>query len=328
VPPASSDHTIGMPAASSERATKVPAATSERATEVPARSSDQPTQTPPPSTPPSMHEPPRWLAAPVVLFFALFLLYPALYAIKLAVTDPLTGRVPVPDNFVALGSDALFWRALAGNVVLPLASVALELIAGLTLALFLHERFPGRRALRAIVIIPLALPEVVFLTMMRSIFAPRGYANAALAAIGLGQIQWLAPGSIMTMATVVLVDAWHVTPIVFLMLLAGLASMPEQIHEAALLDGARGWSRFRHITLPWLRPVILSAVLLRGLDALRMFATPLVLAGVEGAPVLSTYAYHQWSDYGNEPAAAAASMLLAMMSVALTIPLLRRRMVA
>ena len=266
------------------------------------------------------------LAAPMLLYFAAFLLYPAIYAIILAFTDPLTGRAPVTENFSMMWSDALFWRALAGNIVLPAASVALELATGLALALFLHQRFRGRRLLRAVVIVPLALPEVVFLTMMRSIFAPRGYANAVLASMGVGEVAWLAPGSAAAYATIVVVDAWHVTPVVFLMLLSGLASMPERMHEAALLDGARGWARFRHITLPWLRPVIVAAVLLRGLDALRMFATPLVLAGVEGAPVLSTYAYHHWSDYGSEPAAAAASMLLAVLSVTLAVPLLRRRL--
>jgi ABC-type Fe3+ transport system permease subunit len=78
------------------------------------------------------------------------------------------------------------------------------------------------------------------------------------------------------------------------------------------------------VTLPLLRPALVAAVLLRGLDALRMFATPLVLAGVEGAPMLSTYAFHQWSDYGNDAPAAAAAAVLACLSVALTLPLLRR----
>jgi ABC-type sugar transport system permease subunit len=127
------------------------------------------------------------------------------------------------------------------------------------------------------------------------------------------------------MLTVVAVDAWHVTPVVFLMLLAALASIPDEIGEAARLDGAGGVARFAFVTLPLLRPALLAAVLLRGLDALRMFATPLVLTGVEGVPVLSTYAYHQWSDYGNDGAAAAAATLLALLSVTLTVPLLRRR---
>jgi ABC-type sugar transport system permease subunit len=169
------------------------------------------------------------------------------------------------------------------------------------------------------------LPEIVFLTIMRYVFASRGYANGALAALGVPPVEWLLPGHALTFATVVLVDAWHVTPVVFLMLLAALTAIPEGILEAAKLDGARFWSRLRFIILPLLWPALVAAVLLRGVDALRVFATPLVLTGVEGVPVLSTYAYHQWSDYGNDGAAAAAAALLAVLSVLLTIPLLRRR---
>ena len=122
-----------------------------------------------------------------------------------------------------------------------------------------------------------------------------------------------------------MVDAWHVTPVVFLMLLAGLSAIPDEIEEAARLDGAGRLARLRFITLPLLRPAMLAAVLLRGLDALRIFATPLVLTGVEGVPVLSTYAYHQWSDYGNDAAAAAAATTLAVLSLLVCLPLLRRR---
>src|SRR5262249_38709281 len=115
------------------------------------------------------------------------------------------------------------------------------------------------------------------------------------------------------------------TPVVFLMLLAALAAIPSSIYEAASLDGAGAWARFRTLTLPLLWPALIAAALLRGLDAIRIFAAPLVLAGVEGAPVLSTYAFHQWSDYGDDGAAAAASLALAVISVALAVPLLRRR---
>lgn len=270
----------------------------------------------------------RWrdvLAAPVLLYFAIFLVYPTLYAVKLAFTDTLTQSFPSLENFRLLWRDQLFWQAVFGNVVIPILSVVVELIAGLLLAVFLATRFPGRRLLRAVVIVPFALPEIVFLTMMRYVFAPRGYANAALLAVGAGPVDWLLPGRMVTFLTVVAVDAWHVTPVVFLMLLAALTAIPEEIAEAAQLDGARGLSRFFFITLPLLRPALMAAVILRGLDALRVFATPLVLTGVEGVPVLSTYAYHQWSDYGNDGAAAAAASILALLSVVLTVPLLRRQ---
>jgi len=265
------------------------------------------------------------LLAPVVLFLALFLVYPIAYASKLAFTDPLNGHFPSLANFAVLAHDDLFWRAVRNNALLPFLSVIVEIALGLALALFLSERFRGRRLLRMVVVLPFALPEIVVLTMMRYVFAPRGYANAALLAAGLPAVDWLRPGQPLALATVVLVDAWHVTPVVFLMLLAGLSAIPDEIEEAARLDGAGRLARLRFITLPLLRPAILAAVLLRGVDALRIFATPLVLTGVEGVPVLSTYAYHQWSDYGNDAAAAAASTTLAVLSLLVCLPLLRRR---
>jgi ABC-type sugar transport system permease subunit len=254
----------------------------------------------------------------------IFLAYPTVAAIVLAFTDPLSGDFPALANFRLLADDALFWQALRVNLLIPIASVALELAAGLALALLLAARFPGRRLIRAIVVLPFALPEIVFLTIMRYLFAPRGYVNAALATAGVAPVDWLLPGHWLTFATIVCVDAWHVTPVVFLMLLAALSAIPAEIDEAARLDGGSAWSRFVWITLPLLRPALLAAVLLRGADALRIFATPLMLSGVEGAPVLSTYAFHQWSDYGNDHAAAAAATVLACLSVALTVPFLRR----
>ncbi|MEO8601703.1 MAG: sugar ABC transporter permease [bacterium] len=268
----------------------------------------------------------RWfLVAPMVALLATLLAYPVLYAVRLAFTDPLTGHFPSLVNYAQLGRDALFWRAVRNNALLPLASVVVELVVGLALALFLSRRFPGRAALRALVVIPFALPEIVVLTIMRYIFVRRGYANAALAAVGWPALDWLTPGSALAWITVVLVDAWHVTPVMFLILLAALAGIPAEIGEAAQLDGAGPLARFRYMTLPLLRPALLAAVLLRGVDALRIFATPLVLTGVEGVPVLSSYAYHQWSDYGNDAAAAAAALVLALASVALSVPLLRLR---
>lgn len=266
--------------------------------------------------------------APLLAFLAVFLVYPTVHAVGMAFTDSTSGGFPSLENFRVLWRDDLFWRAVVGNVVLPIASVAIELVMGLGLALLLTQRFRGRRALRAIVILPFAIPEIVFLTVLRYVFAPRGYANAVLDHVGAGPFDWLSPGSTLAYGTVVLADAWHVTPVVFLVLLAALTAIPEDIGEAARLDGAGVVARFRRITLPLLMPAIVAAVLLRGLDALRMFATPLVLTGVEGVPVLSSYAYHQWSDYGDDGAAAAAAMLLALLSLCLSAPLLRRRVEA
>jgi ABC-type sugar transport system permease subunit len=268
------------------------------------------------------------LVAPLLAAVLVFLVYPMAYAVMLALTDPLSGAFPSLVNFTQLAGDPLFWQATRNNLLLPVASVAVELIAGLALALFLTLRFPGHAALRTLVVLPFAVPEIVVLTIMRYIFAQRGYANAALGALGLAPRDWLLPGNPLAWVTVVLVDAWHVTPVVFLILLAGLTTIPGELREAAQLDGAGAWARLRLITLPLLRPAVLAAVLLRGVDALRIFATPLVLTGPEGVPVLSTYAYQQWADYGNEALAAAAAGALALGSVVLSMPLLRARSAA
>src|SRR5262245_8725289 len=271
---------------------------------------------------------PRWLlAVPLVAYLALLLVYPTAYAVRLAFTDTTDGAFPTLENFRLLRADALFWRALAGNLLLPAAIVAVELVSGLALALLLAARLPARRLLRAVVVIPFALPEIVFLTIMRWVFARHGYANALLAAGGIGPVDWLLPGRPLAYLTVGLVDAWHTTPIAFLLLLAGLAAIPEHVAEAARLDGATGFRLLAHVTLPLLKPTLVAVVLLRGLDALRLFATPLVLTGTEGVPVLSTFAYHQWSDYGNDGLAAATAGVLALISVVASLPLLRRETV-
>jgi ABC-type sugar transport system permease subunit len=265
------------------------------------------------------------LAAPLVLYLAVFLVYPMGEAIRLAFTDSISGAFPSLESFRTIGDDRLFWNALLVNLVLPLVAVGLEVVAGLALALLLAERLPARRFLRAAVLLPFALPEIVFLTMLRNVLTPRGYLSGALVAVGAGPIDVLAPGSAASFVSVAVVDAWRTTPIVFLILLGALAAIPPEISQAARVDGANAWQRFRWITLPLLRPALVAAVLLRGLDALRIFAAPLVLTGVEGVPVLSTYTYHQWSDYGDDGAAAAASVVLAIVCVLASVPLLRRR---
>ena len=265
------------------------------------------------------------LSAPLLLYLAALLASPIAVASRLAVTDPVTGAVPSLASFRAIAGDPLFRRALVGNAIVPVATVALEVIAALALAVLLSRRLPGRRLVRAAVVIPFALPEIVFLTIVRSMLAEHGYANGVLVASGAPAVDFLAPGSAAAYASVIVVDAWRTTPIAFLILLGALAAMPAEIAQAAELDGASAWRRFRWITLPLLRPTLWAILLLRGLDALRIFATPLILTGVEGVPVLSTYAFHQWTDQGDDGQAAAAAGVLALLAVAASVPLLRRR---
>lgn len=268
---------------------------------------------------------PWFLAVPLVAYLAVFLVYPMGEALALAFRDSVSGDFPSFASFRTIEDDGLFWRALVVNIVLPALAVLLELVCGLGLALLLSGRLPARRFLRAAVLLPFALPEIVFLTVVRHLVTPRGYVNGALASLGVDPIDMLAPGTAAAFLSVTLADVWRTTPIVFLILLGALAAIPVELLQAARVDGGSGWRRFWHVTLPLLRPAIVAAVLLRGLDALRIFAAPLVLTGVEGVPVLSTYAYHQWADYGDDGAAAATSLVLAALCLGASLPLLRHR---
>ncbi|MDG2304881.1 MAG: sugar ABC transporter permease [Candidatus Binatia bacterium] len=268
------------------------------------------------------------LAVPLLVYLAVFLVYPMGEAVRLAFTDSVSGSFPSLASFRILADDRLFRDALVVNLLLPMVAVALEVVAGLGLALLLAERLPARRLLRAAVLLPFALPEIVFLTILRNVLTPRGYLNGAFAMVGVAPVDLLSPGTASSFVSVAFVDAWRTTPVVFLILLGALAALPAEIGQAARVDGASSWRRFWHVTLPLLRPALVAAILLRGLDALRLFAAPLVLTGVEGVPVLSTYAYHQWSDYGDDGAAAAASVVLALLCLLASAPLLRRRVTA
>jgi ABC-type sugar transport system permease subunit len=169
------------------------------------------------------------------------------------------------------------------------------------------------------ILLPFLIPEIVFLSVARYILLPRGYLNGALLAFGFNGVGWLNPGSWLALLSVIVVDAWHVTPVVTLLLLGGLQTIPAELYEAARLDGAGTFARLRHVTLPFLKPAMFAALLLRGVDALRIFSTVLVLTGAEGAPVLSTYAYQLWSDALEPHIAMAASVMLALLITLLSL---------
>ncbi|HKV54680.1 MAG TPA: sugar ABC transporter permease [Candidatus Binataceae bacterium] len=264
-----------------------------------------------------------FVALPVAFMTALLLL-PALQGLALSFNS--NGRLSL-SNYAALGHDPMFWRALANNLIVPGASLALELAVGLALALFLSARRRPGAVVEIAAILPFAIPEIVLLALARFILIPRGYLNGALALAGIGPLGWLHPGSALALFTVIVVDAWHVTPVVMLILMAGLETIPREVYDAALLDGAGPMATFRHVTLPLLTPAIAGALVLRGVDALRIFSTTLVLTGAEGVPVLSTYAYQMWSDAQRPHLAMAASAVLALLITAIgaaALPLARR----
>ena len=204
---------------------------------------------------------------------------------------------------------------------MALLSLALEFSIGLAVALTLNARFRFRGFVRTLVLVPLGVPTIVSGAVMLLIFSRSGYLNSVLFwvsdAVGLlpgidwdfTPLAWTVSGGWRTLFTIAVADMWKVLPVITLIFLAGLQSIPEDVYEAAVVDGTTKWQRFSRITLPMLVPFITMAVILRAIDAFRIFELALVLAGrIE--PVLSTYIAERYLPPTNDPFTAAAGAVV------------------
>jgi multiple sugar transport system permease protein len=257
------------------------------------------------------------LVSPTALVLVLVIGYPIIAAVinstyGSAGLDPETGFISDTAPFVGLKNytDALtgarFWNAFWNTSFFAATSVFLETVIGTAMALVMHRAMRGRGVVRAAILVPWAIPTVVSALLWRWIFNAEGIANSLL-----GQhILWTAEGAA-GQATIIIADVWKTAPFIGLLVLAGLQIIPEEVFEAAKVDGANAWRRFVAITLPLVRPALLVAVLFRLLDAMRMFDLPYVLIGPrkEFAETLSMVAQESAVNvrYG---AAAALALLL------------------
>jgi multiple sugar transport system permease protein len=241
------------------------------------------------------------MIAPSLIVIAIVAAYPIIYAIWLSLHQYSVIH-PGLSRWVGLGnySDALssgdFWSSVRVTFVFTAISVTLELIIGIAMALLMNEAFRGRSILRAVVLVPWAVLTVGTAIMWKSIFEPDlGFMNQLLQALGLpgGHTVWLGQSGY-AMAVLIIADVWKTAPFMALLILAGLQVIPDEVYDAAKVDGASMWQRFAHVTLPLLRPAILVALIFRTLDALRIFDLPFVLTqGSNGTTSLSLYAYQQ-----------------------------------
>jgi len=238
------------------------------------------------------------MLTPSLAVIALVAAYPICYAIWLSLNEysvitPGLSRFVGLDNYIdALGS-AKFWEAMETTVLFTVISVGLELVIGLGMALVMHQAFRGRALLRAVVLVPWAILTVVTAITWRTIFEPElGFVNTMLSSLSLpgGDVVWLGEEGY-ALAVMILADVWKTAPFMALLILAGLQGIPDELHDAAKVDGANAWQRFRRITLPLLVPAITVALIFRTLDALRVFDLPYVLTkGANGTETLSLIA--------------------------------------
>jgi ABC-type sugar transport system permease subunit len=235
-------------------------------------------------------------------------------------------------NYLTQLTSPDFWAAAQRSLLFTVASTGIELVLGLGLAVLMNQPLRWRWILRGLVILPWALPGVSNALMWRWIdHAQYGALNALLTQTGLASsyINWLGDPHI-AIYMVVLADVYKNTPLVALLLLAALQTVPKEPMEAARVDGASTFQGFRFITLPWITPVILVALVLRTMDAFKVFDTIWIMT--RGGPANSTqtigiYAYETAYESFNFGGGAALGYLIALLIVGLAaiyIRLLRR----
>ena len=236
-----------------------------------------------------------------VVVFALILvpivraLWMSLHRIDLkrpALGQPFIGL----ENYVDIFQDPYFWASIGRTLYFMGVSIVLELVFGIAIAILLNQRFRGRWLLRALVLIPWALPITIDAIMWKWIFNPTyGALNSLLYQLGLIQEYrtWLSsPWSAMNM--VILADVWKVTPVVILLTLAALQTIPPDLYEAAMVDGAHAWGRFWHVTLPLLRPTLAIVLVIRSMDAFKVFDIIYIMTSggpSDGTKVIAYYTY-------------------------------------
>lgn len=216
-------------------------------------------------------------------------------------------------NFAALAGDPLWWRSVANTLWFAAASVFLEAVLGLIVALVLNTGFRGRGAVRAAVLVPWAIPTVVSAKMWGWLLHDQfGAVNAVLLAMGAiaEPVAWTAEPHL-AMWAVIAVDVWKTTPFMALLILAALQMVPEVYYEAARVDGVNPLTVLARITLPLIWPALMVGVIFRTLDALRVFDLIYVLtANTPATMSMSVYARQQLIDFQEMGLGSAASTLL------------------
>ena len=244
--------------------------------------------------------------------FALALLLPAIAVLVVTTTAPLVylgwnslNRLDLGmprlsgfaglDNYARMGTDPRFWNSLVLTGVYTASTVLLQVLIGLGLALLVLQIPKGQGMLRIAAILPIVLaPVVVGLFWRTLVLAPEfGLVDLVTRALGMGSRNWLGDPQL-ALISVIAIHTWQWTPFAFLVLLATLATLPPDVYEAARLDRAGAWQRFRHITLPLIRPAVVMVIILRTMTALSAFAA--IFAATGGGPgsateILNLYAY-------------------------------------
>lgn len=258
----------------------------------------------------------RVLFVPTISLLVLLAIVPLLFSLGISLFNYSIGSRAIwvgLRNYINLFTDPQFWLAARVTVQFTVVAVSIEVVLGILFGFVMHQRFTGMGIIRLIVFLPMMLAPFVVGLFWRFMFDQTfGIVDYLLTRIGLQAIPWLIH-PFWARVAVVIVDVWQWTPFVTLLVLAGLGTVPTDLLEAATLDRASNWMKFRQIYWPYLRFPLLLALLFRSIDTLKMFDSPFILTG--GGPgnytsTLSILGYRQQIMFFNVGMAAAISWIV------------------
>ena len=251
------------------------------------------------------------LCAPAVIVMLIVTGYPIVYAIYLSL-QKYDLRFPSQKEFVGLSnygevlSSSTWWSDVLNTFIITIASVGIELVLGMLLALVMHRAIFGRGAVRAAILVPYGIVTVVAAFAWKYAFTPgTGFVHI----FGANTDPFSSRAD--SFVVIILTEVWKTTPFMALLLLAGLALVPDELHEAAKVDGATAWQRFWRITVPLMKPAILVALLFRTLDAFRIFDTVFIQTrGAQDTETVSILGYNVLINRVNIGLGSAISVLI------------------
>jgi multiple sugar transport system permease protein len=272
----------------------------------------------------------RFVLPALVLIFAV-IVFPWLFTIWMSAQDWRVAQTQTFagfSNYTTLLTDQRFLESIGHTIYFTILAVILPVVFGVASAVVFHQRFPWRGVLRAVFIMPMMATPVAVALIWTMMFHPQlGVLNYLLSLVGIPPQMWVYDQSTV-IPSLVLVEVWHWTPLVMLIVLGGLAALPTEPYESALIDGASQWQMFRHITFPMVLPFIMVAVVIRTIDALKAFDTIFVIT--QGGPgtaseTINIYLYLQAFAFYNIGHASAVVVVFFVLIVVLSLLLLYAR---
>lgn len=252
------------------------------------------------------------LIAPSIVFMTLLFGWPMVSGILQAFGGP-EGLTTA--NFTRMAQDPYFWSSVGNTLLLIVVMIPIQFVLALAMALLIRAKPRGSSVYFYIWAIPLAVSDLAAGLVWLTVFTDRGYLNSVLASVGLEPVSWLAYDNYASMFMAVLIaEVWRATSLVFVIVVAGLQSIPKDYEEAASVFGAGFWDRLFHVTLPLLRPSLQTALILRTILAFQTFAVALALTG-QNFPLVVGETYRWYT--GLQDANVASALALVVMAVSM-----------